>query len=628
MFSPLMFNRKAMNMTSLSSDGIAAPQVFLTSDVYRGNHGQLDYVASPIVTVDGVPVSEWLQDAAAWQVSNYQDPDAQYNSLFHSIPQGVAGIGATLVHSGFEIADSHTLSFYNGSTLTINNQVQFAANWSAITSAEDFHNVFEVPASEVPVRRRSTDEFDDCEDEEEEQPVPGNDDDEDCDEEEEQPVPGGNDDDEDCDEEEEQPVPGGGDDEDCDEEEEGATRLLAEEDIPDYDIAVGGPVNYPTPWQMNPDGNLATFFLQEDAYKDVAVMSVLSFVGLRGQVQNETKFFEDAKYLAESFVYEARRQGRTKLVLDLSGNTGGFLILAYELYRLLFPAGEFTGLDRMPANDGLAALVAANFTGFWDESYGAMRTPDDKLYENGPEWFGPYAVGAENMTAPFVNDRNVAIEGGEYYDPDFDEEPNSNPPWAPEDIVIVTDGICASACTILTGLLTRNHGIRTVALGGRPFHQPMQVMGGVRGTIVQPYSTIKTWFNNMESSFTRYDNADGAAVFSAYAAAIPREEQPPLLPELAYAGAVNGQNGYAEDDLDGLPFHFQYQAANCRLFYTQRMMADVSETWRRAASVQWHGQPCVHGSTVNDDGTMGDGTVPYSPAVRSTANHIGGPGAL
>jgi hypothetical protein len=49
-------------------------------------------------------------------------------------------------------------------------------------------------------------------------------------------------------------------------------------------------------------------------------------------------------------------------------------------------------------------------------------------------------------------------------------------PVPAENIVILTDGACSSACSKFVGLMTRMGGVKTVAVGGRPEGGPMQAM--------------------------------------------------------------------------------------------------------------------------------------------------------
>jgi len=62
-------------------------------------------------------------------------------------------------------------------------------------------------------------------------------------------------------------------------------------------------------------------------------------------------------------------------------------------------------------------------------------------------------------------------------------------PFAPENIVVVHDGYCASTCTIFSELMTAQGGVKTIALGGRPNKDIIQAVGGVKGTNVRSQIT-------------------------------------------------------------------------------------------------------------------------------------------
>ncbi|KAL2135113.1 hypothetical protein VTI74DRAFT_9706 [Chaetomium olivicolor] len=68
--------------------------------------------------------------------------------------------------------------------------------------------------------------------------------------------------------------------------------------------------------------------------------------------------------------------------------------------------------------------------------------------------------------------------------------PWTEAPFRAEDIVIVTDGGCASACAMFTDVLTNIHGVRTVALGGRPIQAPMQAIGQVKGGPIMQFEHL------------------------------------------------------------------------------------------------------------------------------------------
>jgi len=46
-----------------------------------------------------------------------------------------------------------------------------------------------------------------------------------------------------------------------------------------------------------------------------------------------------------------------------------------------------------------------------------------------------------------------------------------------EDIVILTDGVCSSTCSMFVEVMHNDAGVKTVVVGGRPSYGPMQAVG-------------------------------------------------------------------------------------------------------------------------------------------------------
>ena len=153
-------------------------------------------------------------------------------------------------------------------------------------------------------------------------------------------------------------------------------------------------------------------------------------------------------------------------------------------------------------------------------------------------------------------------------------------------------------------------------------------MGGVKGTRLTFNYGILSDFATFVKVVSEDDNA--ISILQDAQDSLPRFENPPLLPMLGpgTGGQVNSRNGYTDDNLDGYPVHFRYEAANCKLFFTQQMTMDITECWRKASQIGWHGASCVVGSSVNEDGTIGNTTLAYDSNVRSGASPLEGPGAL
>ncbi|CCF36468.1 hypothetical protein CH063_08035, partial [Colletotrichum higginsianum] len=104
------------------------------------------------------------------------------------------------------------------------------------------------------------------------------------------------------------------------------------------------------------------------------------------------------------------------------------------------------------------------------------------------------------------------------------------------------------------------------------------------------------------------------------------QRDPPLAGSPTATWTINSANVYLDDDLDGTPVQFRYEAANCKLYYTWDTLTNMTSLWAAVAGVKWNGGRCVAGSTTNDDGTMGSSTVGYSDKVVSGFQWAAGPG--
>ena len=64
---------------------------------------------------------------------------------------------------------------------------------------------------------------------------------------------------------------------------------------------------------------------------------------------------------------------------------------------------------------------------------------------------------------------------------------------------------------------------------------------------------------------------------------------------------------------------FVYEAADCRLWYTPKMINDISEVWRTAADAAWGkgNSLCVEGST-NDPTSLSGGGDSIAVTIGST----------
>ncbi|KID62943.1 Peptidase S41 family protein ustP [Metarhizium brunneum] len=552
LFSAFRYARPDLNFRSISTDGFDMPQIFDAQDLLALENKT--YTPSPVATIDGQEVYEFLEKEAMGVPQGHQDPDAKLNLLFDSIPLRAAGGGSAARFSILEIPDSYTIVHKNGTLRIVTNSIVTLpdVNLTGIRSGQEFQKRFEIPP------RNKTAET----------PPPA---------------------------------------------------------PPRNESAL---VDYPTPLVKHSDEFVASYALNDTEMRDTMVISFLSFVSLVKEdiLANETalgSFVRQFGDVIDQTAKAAKEQGRDKLIIDMSANVGGSLDLTDFAYTTFFPGARFDSFDRYRVDSGLNFLARGAspkaVLRLFVAPEGLPIDAANRTIDSPDALFAPRPIQGQNMTAEFHRNASTRY----FIKPDVflrGYEPNETaarrePPWKPENMVILTDGLCASACTIFTGLLVRNFGIRTIALGGRPLNKPMQAIGGVKGTQVFANAEIQ----NITADAVR-KSAGQARQQSARS--IPSVRDAPLLPlmqEPGSGGSVNLRNGYSQDDVDGFPLHFKYQAANCRLFYTSKMLTDVAETWRRAALVAFRNGTCVPGSTVNSDGTMGAKAPEFDPDVRGRA---------
>lgn len=301
------------------------------------------------------------------------------------------------------------------------------------------------------------------------------------------------------------------------------------------------------------------------------------------------------------FIDQAKAANTSRIVIDLQQNLGGQSLLAYDTYKRFFPDGDtYRGSRRrsFPMADTLGRAT----TNFWEslepgtddyENFYDLLAADEwvitdrlnaetgKNFTSWAEYYGPrtYQDDDFSLTERYNLSSHVfswgAFDGYEL--PDWYPEQ----PWAPEDIVLLTDGLCSSTCAQFVEMMTQQ-GVRTVVAGGRPGPGPMQAASGNRGARLYSADLIDT------------DIAWVRAIDNTTHAALP-EVRDPGIQMLSYAG-LNLRDQVRADD--PVPLQFKYQAANCRIYYTLKNVYNTTRLWLDAAAATWDDETlCVAGST-------------------------------
>ena len=372
---------------------------------------------------------------------------------------------------------------------------------------------------------------------------------------------------------------------------------------------------YPYPVVKNSAGNIAGYFLNNTGYQDTAVLVVTAFISdVSG---DDGSSIEEFKKVAVDFIQKSRSLNKTKLIIDVQGNGGGAIYSGYDLFYQLFPNTSSTIVQR----DRLTSYL------LWMTRYGTNQTitsnldPKGQRFPDNNAYLGPQTIAGDNYTNAYIanfSDPQVAL----LWTGPVQPRP-SEPPFLPDNIIILTDGQCASTCATFTGLATRRAGVKTIAFGGRPLHLPMQAIGGTKGP-------IRISGKDIQAQVVATLDRTGGSIPDQYKDDIPSIGEPPLGPPLGDDNPViNPHNEYLNDS-SGVPgvieTQFIYEAANCKLFYTKTTLFNITAQWQAVYDVAWRGARCVPGSTVNSDGTISGQTPPFTQAVVANNSALAGPG--
>lgn len=530
-------------LVSVSEDGKQLPSVFVFADVIGSQFKNISYTPSPVVEIDGMDAFEWLENLS--QFGSLQDRDALYNNVFYELAQvslGASGSGTGMFTGGGRgryvyPGDSTTVKFANGSEYTMQNYARALINFRGITSGEELASKwisYGAEGAEARIESVNTDQ----------------------------------------------------------------TRTISAAAL---SVAGATAPGYPAPVVAGPVNLINGFFIDAPGYEDVAVLQIPNFVG-------STAYELGFQQTTQEFLPKALAAGKTKLIIDLQANGGGTILQGYDLFKQLFPDEDPYGANRFRAIEAVDLIGKAyssvasrgprvtggnvtiqNAQSSWFD-YHTDMTVDGRPFSSWAEKFGPVEVNGDKYTT--LSRWNLS----DIYTPFFSGGINvtgygplaniTGPPkFKPENIVIVTDGYCASTCTIFAELLTQQTGVKTIAMGGRSNKNPIQAIGGVKGVNNYAFGFIQSAAQNA----IRYDRSLNSSIL--------RRDYYSDLPFMrASSYGVNNRDGLRRNDTSGIALQFIYEEADCRLYYTPEMTVDITALWKGAADAQWGSNgKCVSG---------------------------------
>ena len=537
---------RTIPLVSVSSDGQSLPEAYVYADIVAQSMNGSQ--ASAIKQIDDQDAASYLEDLS--QFGSLQDPDALYNNVFYELAQislGPTGTGTGIFGGGGRGAYIYPnattkLTFANGTTSEYPNFARVRVDFTGIQSGQDLYNTYVAPPAPSSTTSSSSSSS--------------------------------------------------------------ATAAPTSTSIP----APG----YPSPVIRQDENLIGGYYLDTPGYENVAVLSVPSFVGDFSAEQS----FQD---IGLQFLNQSKADGKTKLIIDVSANGGGTILQGYNLFTELFPDLIPYGATRFRAHEGLdlvgqvvsAAAAEASPTYPWDIFDPAnyvlndfLGTPFDyradtdingEAFTSWPEKYGPHEFYGDNFTSiirwNLSDDTSIYTSGiivtGYANRTGLVKERF----YAPEDIIILYDGYCASTCTIFSEFMRQQAGVKTIAVGGRPQSGIIQAVGGVKGTNDYPWDFI---YQAVNDTFTLAPND----TYRDYLSTTELGQYSELPFNRATSNyAVNSRDGIRQGDEGQTPLQFVYEPADCRIFYTPQMTVDVTALWRTVADTTWGGKSaCVAGN--------------------------------
>ncbi|KAI0393073.1 hypothetical protein F5Y17DRAFT_329277 [Xylariaceae sp. FL0594] len=368
--------------------------------------------------------------------------------------------------------------------------------------------------------------------------------------------------------------------------------------VPAAAVSVKG---YPAPVISSSDGVISGYYLEGKGFEDTAVLVALSF-----SPDSPVEF----QQVAQDFFAAATKAGKKNLVIDVSANGGGYIFSGYDLFRQLFPDIVQEGLGRWRESPGFLAVSevysanSANFnpdtadpdTIYQYESVNNWRydlNEKNKHFKSFADKFAPhYSLGDKftNVMQWDFNDPLSTINSTYGFGTDitgYRNRANFARPFArPENIVVVYDGYCASTCTLFSQFMVHDASVKTIAMGGRPSKKGLiQGVGGVKGSQSFGYADVLA---NVQEALAFTNDSAVIKTLSAY--------DDPYVLQRNQVSSLNVKDEILRSHLlDGLPSQFVAEYSDCRLWWTEAMIKDVSEVWKAAATSAFKGGKCAYG---------------------------------
>ncbi|KAE8333676.1 hypothetical protein BDV39DRAFT_211807 [Aspergillus sergii] len=515
------------SIVSVSSDGIELPKVYISNDLIANETRYLPWQPSAIRTINGQDVVEYLTQFAAVNSLGKLEPHADWNMLMRSAALEIQGKREAFHGAATYPGDFITFTFENDTTLgPLPWKALFCCHGGhgPLQTVDDFYKFLVLghyPAS-------------------------------------------------------------------YDESLEANTTTISNRAAPI--LAPFENPAYPSTADVTSDGGalLRGYFLNDSS---LAVLSIPHFDSNAPQLFSNTV----KEFLARSTI-----AGLKKVVIDVQQNSGGSPLLALEVFKIFFPSIKPWASSRRRVHP-MANALGSVLTAYW-QNLTMDHSEYDKLITN--EWVvtgrldqdtGRNFTSWDDFVGPTDHYRGDGFTKKEQYNLSsilftmeaagivFDEVDNGQP-YRPEDIIILSDGLCSSACALFMELMHHEAGVQTVVIGGQPSYGPMQAPSGTRG-----------------ATFYKAENMHRDIELARDIDKSTHVDLPNVMPEFFITTAtVNLRDQVRHTDISATPLQFLYEPADCRIFLVPKSWYNYTNLWKYAANAIWQNPAlCANGSRTD-----------------------------
>ncbi|KAE8142768.1 hypothetical protein BDV38DRAFT_234019 [Aspergillus pseudotamarii] len=558
----VFYFQRVIPVTTVSEDGTSVPETYAVADlVQKDSDDSIDI--SPIVKINGEDTQTYLNKIAAQE--QYIDPDARFNSLMWR-GSAAASMGS-FVYTGLGIYEGATtnLTFKNDTTRVIKNFAEVRQNLTAVTSGKSFFEELctgsfaGIEAMGASMKKTPY---------------------------------------------------------------KGAPHHWKRQTIPSD--------GYPEPVVEHSAGMVAGYFMNGSDFEDVAVLKIVTFDTSSAESEDAAIEFQE---VVKQFLGNCTDAGKKNLVIDLRENGGGETALLLDTFMQLFPGEVPFSAQRYRAQDQYKLIGEAVNSVYEDQSvqtlikkatgesfadialvrywaYWNFVDVNGDNFKSWDEFYGPHKYNGDEFTTimryNMSNSNPVSILGQSGFK--FLNPPAGDPPFAAENIVMFSDGLCGSSCASFHEELKNIAGVKAIAVGGRPQEGAMQTIGGSKGGEVIPLNIIPLYLQTMMNLTAPLgiDSLDDDS--------LTKLANPDVLLTRAgdYSSRIQVQDQIRKGDESGTPLQYIYEDADCRIFYTTKMLLEPETAWEAAWSAYTDDSKCVKDSTKKSSSISG-GYKPFGP---------------